>query len=72
MLCWEGLPRHEATWESYEEMQQLCPDLHLENKVNLETGSNDRPPIILQYSRSGKRSTAGVSSLAVNELQVIS
>ncbi|TYK26445.1 histone-lysine N-methyltransferase ASHR1 isoform X5 [Cucumis melo var. makuwa] len=33
LLCWEGLPRHEATWEIYEDMQWLYPDLHLEDKV---------------------------------------
>ncbi|KAL0556622.1 hypothetical protein IC582_005136 [Cucumis melo] len=35
---WEGLPKHEATWESYEEMHLSYPALHLENKVNLEGG----------------------------------
>ncbi|KAA0063160.1 Transposon Ty3-I Gag-Pol polyprotein [Cucumis melo var. makuwa] len=29
---WEGLPLHEATWESYEEMHRLYPTLHLEDK----------------------------------------
>ena len=43
LMSWKGLPRHEATWEKY--------DFHLEDKVNLEQGCNDRPPIIHQYSR---------------------
>ncbi|KAA0043594.1 peroxidase 64 [Cucumis melo var. makuwa] len=60
LLSWEGLPRHEATWESYEEIQLLYPNFHLEDKVNLERKSNDRPPIMLQYSRKGKKSTARV------------
>ncbi|TYJ95776.1 transposon Tf2-1 polyprotein isoform X1 [Cucumis melo var. makuwa] len=33
---WEGLPLHEATWESYEEMHRLYPTLQLEDKVNLK------------------------------------
>ena len=48
---WEGLPLHEATWESYEEMHRLYPTLHLEDKVNLKGGSNVRPPIRFVYSR---------------------
>ena len=47
LLCSEGLPRHEATWDNYEEMQELYPDLHLQ-------GSNVRPPIMFQYSRRNK------------------
>ena len=42
LISWEGLPRHEATWEAYDEMQRLYPDLRLEDKVNLERGSNVR------------------------------
>ena len=33
----------------------LYSDFHLEDKVNLEKECNDRPPIIHQYSRRGKR-----------------
>ncbi|KAA0067034.1 putative retroelement protein [Cucumis melo var. makuwa] len=32
LISWEGLPRHEATWEAYDEMQRLYPDLRLEDK----------------------------------------
>ncbi|KAA0062282.1 uncharacterized protein E5676_scaffold313G003660 [Cucumis melo var. makuwa] len=33
LVSWEGLPKHEATWEMYEEMQCLYPALHLEDKL---------------------------------------
>ncbi|KAA0064012.1 putative mitochondrial protein [Cucumis melo var. makuwa] len=36
LLCWKGLPRHEVTWESYEDMERLYLEFHLEDKVNLE------------------------------------
>ncbi|KAA0043035.1 Retrotransposable element Tf2 [Cucumis melo var. makuwa] len=55
LISWEGLPKHEATWEKYEEVQMLYPDFHLEDKVNLEGHSNDRLPFILQYNRKGKK-----------------
>ncbi|KAA0043239.1 transposon Tf2-1 polyprotein isoform X1 [Cucumis melo var. makuwa] len=45
LIRYEGLPQHEATWESYEEMHCSYLALHLEDKVNLEGGSNVRPPI---------------------------
>ncbi|KAA0033837.1 Ty3/gypsy retrotransposon protein [Cucumis melo var. makuwa] len=32
LICWEGLPSHEATWEYYEEVRRLYPALHLEDK----------------------------------------
>ncbi|TYJ97181.1 Transposon Ty3-G Gag-Pol polyprotein [Cucumis melo var. makuwa] len=33
LVSWEGLPKHEATWESYDEMQLSYPTFHLEDKV---------------------------------------
>ncbi|KAA0039091.1 Transposon Ty3-G Gag-Pol polyprotein [Cucumis melo var. makuwa] len=54
LMCWEGLPKHEATWESYDEMQSKYPTFHLEDKVNLKGGSNVRPLIRQVYSRRKK------------------
>ena len=51
LVQWKGLPQHEATWELYEDLKQRFPDFHLEDKVNLEKESNDRPPILYQYKR---------------------
>ncbi|KAA0033067.1 transposon Tf2-1 polyprotein isoform X1 [Cucumis melo var. makuwa] len=51
LIAWKGLPRHETSWEDYDEIRQLYPDLHLEDKVTLEGGSNIRPPIKFVYSR---------------------
>ncbi|KAA0042929.1 transposon Tf2-1 polyprotein isoform X1 [Cucumis melo var. makuwa] len=55
LIKWKGLSRNEATWEDYDEIQHKFPQLHLEDKVNLEE-CNDRPPapIIHQYSHRGK------------------
>ncbi|KAA0042358.1 putative retroelement pol polyprotein [Cucumis melo var. makuwa] len=55
MVSWEGLPIHEATWELYEDVHDRYPNLHLDDKVNLEEMSNDRPPILFQCSRKNKR-----------------
>ena len=55
LVSWKGLPRHEATWELYEDLQQRFPDFHREDKVNLKRESNDRPPILYQYTRKGKK-----------------
>lgn len=48
LICWKGLPRHEATWKLYEDMQHHFPDFYLEDKVDSEK-CNDRPPILHQY-----------------------
>ncbi|KAA0052082.1 ty3-gypsy retrotransposon protein [Cucumis melo var. makuwa] len=32
LVCWEGLPKQEATWESYDEMQLKYPTFHLETR----------------------------------------
>ncbi|KAA0048440.1 Retrovirus-related Pol polyprotein from transposon 17.6 [Cucumis melo var. makuwa] len=54
LVAWQGLPDHEASWESYDEMHKLYPNLHLEDKVNLKGGSNVRPPINFVYKRRNK------------------
>ena len=51
LISWKGLPKHEATWENYDDFQQSFPDFHLEDKVKLDRECNVRPPIIHQYSR---------------------
>ena len=51
LICWQDLPTHEASWEYYDEIFQLYPSFHLEDKVSLEGGSNVRPPIRYVYSR---------------------
>lgn len=43
LVSWKGLPRHDATWEPYDEMQQRFLEFHLEDKVNLKRECNDRP-----------------------------
>ena len=54
LISRQGLPPHKATWENCADFAQQFPHLHLEDKVSLERGSCDKPPIILQYSRRKK------------------
>lgn len=41
----------EATWEASNFMKQQFPDLHLEDKVNLEMVGIVRPPIIHTWDK---------------------
>lgn len=41
LIAWKGLPTSEATWESFEQIQQQFPEFPLEDKVNFQGGSND-------------------------------
>ncbi|KAL0533232.1 hypothetical protein IC582_030448 [Cucumis melo] len=54
LVCWRGLPKHEASWESYDEMKEKYPNFHLEDKVTLKGGSNVRPLIKHVYTRRKK------------------
>ncbi|KAA0033874.1 E3 UFM1-protein ligase 1-like protein [Cucumis melo var. makuwa] len=40
LLSWKGLPRHEATWGNYEQVQQLFLDFHLEGKDKLDDSAH--------------------------------
>ncbi|PON75651.1 Ribonuclease H-like domain containing protein, partial [Trema orientale] len=55
LVRWKGLPDFEATWESYDMIQHQFPSFHLEDKVALAAGGNDRPPIRFTYVRRGKK-----------------
>ncbi|RVW35112.1 hypothetical protein CK203_085924 [Vitis vinifera] len=55
LIQWKGLPQFEASWESVDTIKEQFPDFHLEDKVSLIEGSNDRPPIRYVYNRKGKR-----------------
>lgn len=55
LIGWKGLPEFEAAWEIMEDYQQPFPDFHLQDKVFLEAGGNDRPPILLKYHRRSKK-----------------
>lgn len=43
---WEVLPMEDTTWETLSELQQAYPDLHLEDKVLLQSGRNDTDHIM--------------------------
>lgn len=65
-MSWKGLPRHEATWEKYDNFQQSFPDFHLEDEVNLEQECNVRPPIIHQYARRNKNKAERSANQQIN------
>ncbi|KAA0053086.1 ty3-gypsy retrotransposon protein [Cucumis melo var. makuwa] len=71
LISWEGLPPHEATWENCDDFAQQFPHFLLEDKVNFEK-CNDRPPIVLQYSRRKKNEVAhahkGENSMSGNHI----
>ncbi|MED6164386.1 hypothetical protein PIB30_089517, partial [Stylosanthes scabra] len=41
LVDWEGASRDETTWEDFEELQLLFPEVDLEDKVVLEEGIAD-------------------------------
>ncbi|KAL2518504.1 Ribonuclease H-like domain containing protein [Abeliophyllum distichum] len=45
LIQWKWLPPLEATWEPFNLLKQQFPDFHLEDKVSLVGGSDDKPPI---------------------------
>ena len=45
LIQWKGLPPLEATWEPFDVIQQQFPYFHLEDKVKVRGGDNDRPPV---------------------------
>ena len=55
LIQWKGLPQFEASWELVDTIKKHFPDFHLEDKVSLIEGGNDRPPIRYVYTRKGKR-----------------
>ena len=59
LIRWEGLPDWEATWEDFEQINNLFPDFHLEDKVNVWARGNARnsrsQPALLTFKRRGKK-----------------
>ena len=56
LLKWKSLPDYEATWEDFHLICNQFPAFHLEDKVKVWAGGNDRPPIHFTYSRRTKKS----------------
>lgn len=46
------MKRRGKSWRIF---SSSSPDFHFEDKVFLEAGRNDRPPILLKYHRRGKK-----------------
>ena len=49
LIQWKGLPQFEASWESTDTIKEHFLDFHLEDKVSLIEGGNDRPPTRCVY-----------------------
>ncbi|GAV88903.1 Chromo domain-containing protein [Cephalotus follicularis] len=45
LVQWQDSPLEDATWEDVQEFQKLYPAFDLEDKVFLQEGRNDAPPI---------------------------
>lgn len=41
LVEWTGIPLEETSWEDFNALQQMYPDLHLEDKVLSEEEGND-------------------------------
>lgn len=39
LVEWEGISREEATWEQWEVLQELFPNLNQEDKVSIKGGN---------------------------------
>lgn len=51
LIQWTGLPVSDATWEAFDRIQHQFPWFHLEDKVRVWAGGNDKPPIRFTYAR---------------------
>jgi len=51
LIRWANLPAHEDMWESYATIDAQFPHFHLEDKVRLWGGGNDKPSVRFTYSR---------------------
>lgn len=56
---WTGLPDWEATWEDFQQINELFPAFHLEDKVNVWARGNARnlrgPTEVLTFQRKGRK-----------------
>lgn len=51
LIRWANLSAHDDTWESYAAIDAQFPHFHLEDKVRLWGGGNDKPSVHFTYSR---------------------
>lgn len=73
LIKWTGLPLFEATWEDGEMLAQRFPEFHLEDKVNLQRGSNvidqggsrEASPNLQVYTRKKKKVLGQLSNLMI-------
>ncbi|KAI0525242.1 hypothetical protein KFK09_004635 [Dendrobium nobile] len=63
-IRWSGLPDYETTWEPQERIAEQFPAFHLEDKVVLWEGSNDKPALepagpVQVFTRRNRAQTGG-------------
>ncbi|EXB31008.1 hypothetical protein L484_016870 [Morus notabilis] len=51
LIRWAGLPEHDTSWEPFDVVNVQFPHFHLEDKVRLWGGGNDKPPVRYTYVR---------------------
>ena len=64
LIKWKNLPEHEASWEPSVMIKEQFPEFHLEDKVSLQPGGIDKPPIHFTYKR---RKGSGTSKERVGD-----
>ena len=74
LIKWQGLPaHHDGSWESSVMIKTQFPAFHLEVKVPLQPGGNDKPPIYFTYSRrKGTNAPKGRHDKHVREYSLVS
>ncbi|KAM6551284.1 hypothetical protein CsatB_001092 [Cannabis sativa] len=59
LIKWRNLPDFEATCEDFSVTQTQFPHFHLEDKVRLQAGGIDRPPVTYVYACRSRKSSMG-------------
>uniref|UniRef100_A0A803QDN9 Uncharacterized protein n=1 Tax=Cannabis sativa TaxID=3483 RepID=A0A803QDN9_CANSA len=59
LIKWRNLPDFEATCEDFSVIQTQFPHFHLEDKVRLQAGGIDRPPVTYVYACRSRKSSMG-------------
>ncbi|KAL2486807.1 Transposon Tf2-9 polyprotein [Abeliophyllum distichum] len=60
LIQWKGLPPQEATWEPFHQLKNQFLDFHLEDKLSLVGGGNDRIRVQHTYKRRIYKGKAGI------------
>lgn len=65
LIKWKDLPLLEATWEPCNMIQEQFLIFHLEDKVKVREGSDDRPLVHRTYQRRNKHQASSMEGRIV-------